>query len=193
MGGLMGFWRRNRDKQSTPKHTALTLEELSSGLREALMTIHGPVETCRQAQGYGLVQGWRELHIAVRVSADRLNGLLGDAPSPRLERMVELTSGEVWEVAERWLSQHDPTTPEDMALLWTVMWDRAEAARAACAGAQGDEVTSVRERLLRLVDQADAGVARLDDGVASDEQLQAWRQSAEELRRFVDQVLGRRP
>ncbi len=168
------FSRRGRE--------APTLKELSSGLQTSLRTVHAAIERCRSAHGAEAVDAWRGLHRAVRESAANLAGLLGDAPSPRLERMVALTAREIWEIAEPYLVAHVPATAEDMVVLRRTLWDRAHAARTNLVEARGDH--AARDRLRRLADQVDAGVDALGGGTEED------RQTAAELRRFVNLALG---
>jgi hypothetical protein len=169
-------WFSRRGKE------APTLKELSSGLQTSLRTVHAAIERCRSAHGAEAVDAWRGLHRAVRESTANLTGLLGDAPSPRLERMVALTAGEIWEIAEPYLVAHVPATAEDMAVLRRTLWDRAHAARTNLVEARGDH--AARDRLRRLADQVDAGVDALGGGTEED------RQTAAELRRFVNLALG---
>ena len=176
----MGWFSRGRKDE--PAYDTPTLEELSSGLRTGLRTVHAAVERCRSASGAESVDAWRGLHLAMRNAVATLTGLLGDAPNPRTERMVALTAGEIWEIAEPYLVAHVPATAEDMAVLRRTLWDRAHAARANLAEARGDH--AARDRLRKLADQVDAGVDALGGGTEED------RQTAAELRRFVNLAIG---
>jgi hypothetical protein len=173
------FFRRRKDK---PTYVVPTLEEMSSGLQESLRTVQAAIEKCEGTQGEEFVQAWRGLHIAMRVSVGTLDLLLGEAPSPRVQRMVRLTAMELWDMAERYLVAHVPATAEDMATLRGAMWERAEAARANHVETRGDR--AAQDRLRRLANQVDAGVAALDDPTAAD-----W-QAAAEVRRFMNLALG---
>lgn len=177
------FRRRDRGEPEAMS----TLEGVAAELADVLGAVQAAVEACAATREADPVPAWRDLHTTVLASADRLDRLRGQAATPRLERMVLLTTDEVWRTAEPWLSAVVPATPEDMGLLWSALWSRAEAARADHATAGRDRVAPARERLLRMVAQADAGL----DHVAG-EQLDAWRQSTDELRRFVHQAFGGR-
>jgi hypothetical protein len=155
------FSRRTKESPAPP------LEELSAGLQSALRTVGAACATCEQAHSDEFVTAWRGLHLALRMAIAGLGGLLGETPSPRVERMVRLATEELWDIAERHLVAYVPTTPADMALLRRNLWDRAAAARDA------------RDRLRRMADQVDAAVDALGGGTDDD------RRDAAELRRFV--------
>lgn len=82
-------------------------------------------------------------------------------------------------MAEPHLVAHVPATADDMALLRTTFWDRAEAARADLA--DRSRRPAARERLRRMADQLDAAVEALGGGTDED------RQAAADLRRYVNQ------
>lgn len=170
------MWGRRNKKEKPP---ALRLEDLAAGLRRALVTVGAARETCEQAQGDEFVTAWRGLHHTMRTEVAALTELLGADASPRLERMAQLTTGELWEMAEPHLVAHVPGTADDMALLRTTLWDRAEAVRADLA----DRLRrpAARERLRRMADQFDAAVDALGGGTAED------REAAADLRRYVNQ------
>ncbi len=156
---------------------------MSSGLQTSLRTVAAAVERCESAQGDDFVDAWRGLHLAMGMSLATLSGLLGETPSPRLERMVALTSAEIWDLAEPHLVAHVPTTADDMAVLRRILWDRAHAARANLAETRGSR--AAQDRLRALADQVDAGVDALGSGGT-----EADRHAAAEVRRFVNLAIG---
>lgn len=170
------FSRRGKDK---PGHVAVPLEELSLSLANSMRTVQEACEACERAQDDEFVQAWRELHVTMRTSVGVLDGLLSETSSPRNQGMVELTIAELWKSAERYLVAHVPATAEDMAVLRSAMWERADAARANRAEARRHEVAAARDRLQRLADQVDV----LDGGTEAD------REDSAELRRYLTWAL----
>lgn len=163
----MGWFSRRAKEEPVP-----TLKDLSAGLQSALRTVGAARAKCEQARGDEFAAAWRGLHLALRMAIATMDGLLGETPSPRVERMVRLTTGELWDIAEPHLVAHVPATADDMALLRRNLWDRAAAAR---------EAQDARDRLRRMADQVDAAVDALGGGTDDD------RRTAAELRRFVNQ------
>lgn len=173
----MGWFSRRTKEKPT-----LRLEELSAALQSALRSVHAACEQCEQAQGDEFVDAWRGLHHTMRAQVATLAGLLGEGPSPRLERMIQLTTGELWQMAEPHLVARVPATADDMALLHRTLWDRAEAARADLVDRRRDPAP--RDRLRCMADQFDAAVDALGGGTDED------REAAADLRHYVNLALG---
>jgi FtsZ-interacting cell division protein ZipA len=73
------------------------------------------------------------------------------------------------------------------------LWARGEEVIAAHHAARGAEVGPARERMLRYLDEVDAGVREVEKAGASERQVLMAKLAAEEIRGFVDDALARHP
>ncbi len=73
------------------------------------------------------------------------------------------------------------------------LWAGAEDVIRAHHRARGAEVGPARERMLRYLDEVDAGVRELEGKGASERQVLMAKLAAEEIREFINEALARHP
>jgi hypothetical protein len=175
--------------------------EVSSVLQGSLRAVREATEKCSSARGDDLIAARQELRTLLYEWVARLEALAREAPpKSRLPRMMRLTSDELWEMAEPWLSyefvvaHRVQLTASEMSELQRDTWSRVEAAIAAYGETRGDDEVAARERLTRLADQIRTSSETAMSGDAmSERQLLMWRLAADEITGFVADAVARHP